>query len=663
MEWTNRENLTAISHVDNPFGDQDDFKQNILARMALVKGAVKILGGEGIYIGGVHAIGDFLATGTQYPPSTLALNDDSAYTWTFTLPTATPIVFGITSGSAKLYAVILLDNILSPAAAQATITGVYFTAIPYANSAPANSLLLGSGNVSASAFTTWTSNNSAFVSWTTTDRKFTIQGDSGSGYVHNSDIVTFHNGPGINATVEAPSKVVFDVNTYAASGISADPTGIFVKLKPGGGLGVGPSGLRTVNGALYFTIQTNDQVVVPVSGTLPLTITGTAPLSTSATGNNTVHIALALTTNGSFDDSTNTLVVKRGARIAQDNTGLKRTLSSFTISDSLANTQTITEQNTLFVQSNTNHAILTDTTNPNSGEVDVSLALQTNGGLDQSAGDLEVLLKTNGGVLSGVSGLYLPNNSLGATYGPPIANVHYAGEPYRDAGGALWLCTVLGTPGTWMQVNAAISYSVDGSNNPRLPIDSEFATGARLVGYRCRWTSKFFYDQQQRNTFPWIWTSGGYWISEKSFDANFLKVYSDANSYNVSVTYDPAVVQSVVTVNATSATIPAFKKYVFYLGGYYGAFLLENLVIQFKDNTVGNTAKLYYGNCYDDPDATLVSTISISDGVGTATPNFACAYKTGKQHLFVEMVGDFNENDITAIIGQMRYINDVDGVL
>ena len=117
-----------------------------------------LLGGEGIYAGGADALAD-ITDGTTYPAVTIIIADDSGYVWPFKTASGTAITFNVTStaaGDARLYAVPVMLTGVSPAAADGRYNQVRFVADDVANAAPAHSLLLGSGTITASALTAYT---------------------------------------------------------------------------------------------------------------------------------------------------------------------------------------------------------------------------------------------------------------------------------------------------------------------------------------------------------------------------------------------------------------------------------------------------------------------------------------------------------------------------
>jgi len=135
-----------------------DLNQMIDARLAAARVLGDILGGEGVYAGGAALLAD-ITTGTQYPAVTLVIADDSGYLWPFKTTSATAITFNVTgtaAGDARLYAVPTMLSGVTPAAADGRYNQVRFVADDVANAAPAHSLLLGTGTVTASALTAFT---------------------------------------------------------------------------------------------------------------------------------------------------------------------------------------------------------------------------------------------------------------------------------------------------------------------------------------------------------------------------------------------------------------------------------------------------------------------------------------------------------------------------
>ncbi|MBI2297656.1 MAG: hypothetical protein HYU66_01670 [Armatimonadetes bacterium] len=142
------------------------YNQNVKARIALAKVAAELFGGPGIYAGGAHELDDFGGSGTLYPAVTLVVNDDAGEAWFFKCAGQVAITFGAANASpAALYAVVQAMAGVSPAAAEGGATQVLFVAQDAADPAPPHALLLGTGAVSDSAFTSWTPEPGSFIAW------------------------------------------------------------------------------------------------------------------------------------------------------------------------------------------------------------------------------------------------------------------------------------------------------------------------------------------------------------------------------------------------------------------------------------------------------------------------------------------------------------------
>lgn len=110
-----------------------------------------LLGGEGIYLGFADSPTDVvISSGSS--PLVLAVADDSGYVHWFYLTSDAAITFVATDGEMALYAVIDQQAGVSPAAAVGGAAAVRFIADTVA---PPHSLLLGSGEVVDSTFTSW----------------------------------------------------------------------------------------------------------------------------------------------------------------------------------------------------------------------------------------------------------------------------------------------------------------------------------------------------------------------------------------------------------------------------------------------------------------------------------------------------------------------------
>lgn len=164
MAVTDRYGLLGLAAVVNGDGNTlavTDYNQLPRYMAAAMRLLAELLDSdaEGIVSGGADAIGDFGGSGTEYPPVTLMVKDDSGIVHPFVCTSNKPItgLDAIADGTATtLYAIPQKQSGVSPAAAVGGLTAVTFLAQATATAAPADSLVLGAGNVTGNAFTTWT---------------------------------------------------------------------------------------------------------------------------------------------------------------------------------------------------------------------------------------------------------------------------------------------------------------------------------------------------------------------------------------------------------------------------------------------------------------------------------------------------------------------------
>jgi len=132
-----------------------DFNQLAKHGLAISRFMAERLGGEGLYSGGATVIGD-IADGTDYPAFEAIVLDDSGNAWLFRTTSATEMTFSDTSGACTAYLVIGQVSGVSPAMATGGLTDFSIIVQLTATAAPAHSIPLGAGAVTASAFTDWT---------------------------------------------------------------------------------------------------------------------------------------------------------------------------------------------------------------------------------------------------------------------------------------------------------------------------------------------------------------------------------------------------------------------------------------------------------------------------------------------------------------------------
>lgn len=159
-----RSGLLTLPSAAGIVPSYQDAVQWIKAAAAARRAIVDLLGGEGIVSGGATAVGDLADGGATYPAVKAFVLDDAGEAWYCSLPSGLAMTFTATSGSgckAYLYPAQLVG--VSPAAATGGITNWVIEVLASGTAAPAHSLLLGAGDVTASAFTTWTEDAGARV--------------------------------------------------------------------------------------------------------------------------------------------------------------------------------------------------------------------------------------------------------------------------------------------------------------------------------------------------------------------------------------------------------------------------------------------------------------------------------------------------------------------
>jgi Concanavalin A-like lectin/glucanases superfamily/Collagen triple helix repeat (20 copies) len=138
----------------------DDFnqQQSLLASLGTALAQVVGAGGGAVFEGGARSLSD-LTSGTHYPATLLVWCDSANQATWFRTTADTAIDFtNVTGSSVKLYA---RPKMLTPTptageVALGGLSDIVFLAYDASATAPSNSFLLGSGNVSGGAFTTFT---------------------------------------------------------------------------------------------------------------------------------------------------------------------------------------------------------------------------------------------------------------------------------------------------------------------------------------------------------------------------------------------------------------------------------------------------------------------------------------------------------------------------
>jgi len=165
MAYSTRIGLNLTSAADNTV-IASDLNQVIRQKIAIARSLYRIYdNAEGFLSGGALVFAD-LPTGTSYPPFCLMMLDDAGEVWLFdTTANATIDFSAYTTGTGYLWAVIDLDstNYTSDYPAKGSRTDVLLQ-VRDNGVIPANGLLIGTGAVTASAFTTFTGTASISLS-------------------------------------------------------------------------------------------------------------------------------------------------------------------------------------------------------------------------------------------------------------------------------------------------------------------------------------------------------------------------------------------------------------------------------------------------------------------------------------------------------------------
>ena len=133
-------------------GDVNQVADSLIAAKRFL---ADVIGGEGIYDGGASSLTD-VSAGT-YPAVKVAIADDSGVMWFYETTAAQTITFNTTTAtSGVLYAVPVTLSGVTPAAADGSLSAIKFVADASTATAPAHSLIVGTGAIASSAFTSFT---------------------------------------------------------------------------------------------------------------------------------------------------------------------------------------------------------------------------------------------------------------------------------------------------------------------------------------------------------------------------------------------------------------------------------------------------------------------------------------------------------------------------
>jgi hypothetical protein len=247
--WEQRSGLSLIGKAKE-LTSATEFGQNIKARCAISDMLSDILGGEGIYGGGAKtfsALGPYSGNNNvakyQYPPIYMIIRDDFYQSWYFVTEFYTDINFNISDcPNGILYAVIKTYNEYEKDYAVGKDDGLQFEVYENTEEAPAHSVVLGSGIVENSQFTSFVINDSAFK--TTTDAiLWKLSDQESEEEIYDQDAVLISGGNGIVTSTSFENdennikieKLNIDVDLADLSGLTFDSDGkMFVKCKSGG---------------------------------------------------------------------------------------------------------------------------------------------------------------------------------------------------------------------------------------------------------------------------------------------------------------------------------------------------------------------------------------------------------------------------------------------
>jgi len=168
--WKNRIGLLL---ANNPFElcGIAEFAQPIIYRAALAKTLAKTMGGAGIHGGGAKEfsllgpqIGSSAVNKTKYPPVSIIIYDNNKEAWFFRTTNSSDIVFSdADTNSANLFVVAGTDIGSGQEYIIGGIKDISFVAQSSDTASPNNSILLGTGKIVNSEFTTFTANYDIFI--------------------------------------------------------------------------------------------------------------------------------------------------------------------------------------------------------------------------------------------------------------------------------------------------------------------------------------------------------------------------------------------------------------------------------------------------------------------------------------------------------------------
>lgn len=221
-----------------------DFNQVQYHGLAVSRFMAERLGGEGLYSGGATVIGD-ITDGTDYPDFEAIVLDDSGQAWMFRKATATEMTFSDTSGACTAYLVIGQVSGVSPVMATGGLTDFSIIVQLTATAAPAHSLVLGAGAVTASAFTNWTPDAGVLAGPSVIEQGLDIEGaltllDGGSDHditILRADVAAARSytipeaGAAADFVMTAGAQTLAGVKTFSSAPVVPNDSFAYAKLQ------------------------------------------------------------------------------------------------------------------------------------------------------------------------------------------------------------------------------------------------------------------------------------------------------------------------------------------------------------------------------------------------------------------------------------------------
>lgn len=655
--------------------------------------AVEIISG-----GSAYAVGNGKTTTVSPAGGTgckLNITAIAGEPWFFSSLSTKSINFSVTNAGGNtgaLYAQITPVAGLSPVAADGDVNGFRLIAQNTSMTIPSNSILLGTGTISNSAFTSWTPSNYIFVDATPQVLQSWIANTlSGSLTVEEHDTLNLYGQNGINTSVsETENKITYSANIKSDGGLQADSNGLGIKIKTNGGLGVNSTGIFVANNAIDFNLSSDigdDEQIIDKE---TLTISVMTGMTSVGSATDVLTVGLSISTTGGLEttpDNKLSLKLSASGKLSKDSDGLYSQPVSFLVSgqtEIVDNIIQTIQESEIFEIYGTN-SIYTDNTSGTSGRIEIGMRLDSLPGLTMSGSALAVLVDASPGsgneaIILDANGLSLASAILNTKYGKPTIGTYATGDFYRDNGGSLFYCDSGGTPGTWSQLSIGVTRVTSDdqdSDNFILPEDSDFNGAQRQRGYRLDWVGGFDYLNEYKNTMPWIWCHESimpadrkYWISQSEFPIQFGKLYIPASTENSNpidvVVSIGSYTDPVPTITVNTVAISAFKAFWSLLENKYDGLFVQDIYASSKVNPTISLNYTYnpFNLKYDLGDLVVASNLGTVAYDGGLEYFIDPADETKSKRIILATFDVFaNEYSHRDLSMHCRYINDPDGSL